>query len=533
MDKDSPIGFFQPDGSVVSLENGQRFNATGFRGLIFYGDSVDPRTIEKEWPWRQATRGKHRKPGYSGPLGVVRHIEAWMAKDEAHAAELAREGAALTGELHGSVASIGRAFLPRELFLSKHRHRSEDDLLLDAIHQGPIVATRGYTPSAIYLDRKGAFLAAMREPLPIPAAGPSLYLPSEGEVLDPRWCGTVCAVVEVPFSWIPPLPARSNLSKWACIQAYGTVCGQWSADILRQAVFDFGCGIVRIIAGWKAPMVSKWLAPMADRIDRLPKELRKRVYLTAWGSLLGRGYLSGKAAKPSVVDRKKPVHIFPDSTLYWEEVSVTGPNLRPDVASVLTGKNWVEMMSTIQRFGDRVSLAHIDSVMVAAPASFRVDRDVPKGFGVKGVGALRVYGVGNYDLSGMGADARGDAGLRPGMDPQEHRKTLDEHGRQWLYLPPSQDPNAISFPIHQKYTIGPRPIPGLTTRQKEAPPSPPSHVVPPVPLACMPDGEVYVWSEKWSGKARKTFDGIFRDDGIKAEPGSLVHLPDQTWARLE
>ena len=531
MDRDMPIGFFQPDGAVVSLVNGQTFNATGFRGLIFYSDAVDPRTIEHVWPWRQATRGKHRKPGYTGPLGAVRHIEAWMAKDEAHAAELAREGAALTGKLHGSVASIGRGFLPKELFLSKHRHQEEDDLLLDAIHQGPIVATRGYVPSAIYLDRKGAFLQAMRDPLPIPAAGPTRCLPTPGEVLDPRWCGTVCGLVKVPFSWIPPLPARSNLSKWSCIQAYGTVCGQWSADILRQAVIDFGCEIVRIIVGWKAPMVSRWLAPMADRIDRLPKELRKRVYLTAWGSLLGRGYLSGSATRPETVDNKKTVHIFPDSSLYWSQVDVRGPNLRPDVAAVLTGKNWIEMMKTIQHFGDRVALAHIDSVMVSAPARFDAIRDVPPGFGVKGVGALRIYGVGNYDLSGMGADARGDAGLRPGSDPEEHRKNLDEHGRQWQYRYPSQDPNAIGLPIYQEHAVGPKPFIGLSTR-KTACPVPPSYVACPLDLLDVPDGEVGVWCDEWSGKARKSHDGIVRDDGIKAPKGALIQLPDQSWAKL-
>lgn len=489
MKPDSPIGFMQPDGGVISLENGKLFAPTEFRGLIFYDSHVSPRTIEQCYPWHTASRGRNRKPGYTGPLGSVRHVSAWGTDDVLKAADRARAAALISKELHGSAAAFSRTLMPKSLHMSDYRHSKKDDTVVQGIHQGPCVLTRASAPEAIYLDRKGAFLECMKEQLPLPQYGPVRCVPKVSEVLDPAWKGTVCAVCWVPFSWVPPLPTRTENSRFRICQPWGVVAGVWSADILRTAVECYGVQVKRIIVGWKAWKVDRWMVPLAERINRIEHPgLRKVAYLTAWGGLASEGFLSGAR------EHTKGAAIFADSSLYWSHSSRNGPDYRPDIAAMFTGYNFSAMIRHAQKAGDRVLMMHVDSLVIQGTP---VERLESYGMPVKGVGAFRAWGGGNYEIDGP-IPASGNSGLEPSISLEEHRSRLEERGRQWIGgEKPSLSANAVSMPFFEKDACAPRPPSEAVVKRvhaREVPLPPSSGVVPVRDRWQLPDpGDAWVW----------------------------------------
>lgn len=311
------------------------------------------------------------------------------------------------------------------------------------IHQGPMVCVAGSSANAVQWDRVGAFLGALRSPVPVPD---SLQINSPNWRRVRRLDGFVSADVEINDSeWserIPPLPVRT---RGRVINPTGRFTGQWTIPMLREAE-EYGVKVVKVHECVTCD-VANIHEKAADIIDSIKdKRLRKAVYLRYWGRMANRGGMIGTSVKPKNVDRSD-VFRFRWSSLFWmsqtdEDSYRMFGDYRPDHSAYIASSNSMVMARELSmRAKGEVVAAHIDAIWTEGG---KPDGD----WKAKSSGPVRFYGVGTYNHSGkMGAMGyKGDSITDD--DLAAYGSRMQDRARDWHGgILPGENPLATSDPI--------------------------------------------------------------------------------------
>lgn len=259
----------------------------------------------------------------------------------------------------------------------------------DAIHPGPMVVLRGGAPWAVQLDRRAAYLRALREPIPVWStyryAG---YWPIAKLLASD---GFIRATVYVPpcDGALPPLPM---MFRGVTIWPTGLIRGAWPIPLLRRAV-ELGAEVVTVEDACVCKVAPE-LGPVADRIDAISdKPLRRMMYTRAYGLCAARG---GWEATPRYIagmrrwayhDCRRPM-LTPNHPPWY----------RPDVAAYVVMRNTIAMLDLMDRIGDgRIIAAHVDAIWTDRPdAEGCADEYEPNGWALKSAGRCMFYAVGTY-----------------------------------------------------------------------------------------------------------------------------------------
>lgn len=307
-----------------------------------------------------------------------------------------------------------------------------------AIHQGPIAHLRGGARRVAHWDRHGAFLSALRRPMPLRGSWRALrpaFIEDQGDWLD-EGEGLVTAIVHArPIHFglnMGPLPMRAN---GRTVWPVGYVRGTWTIEELRRAV-TAGADIEHV--GEVALCdVAPWLAPYADRIDAVQDPaLRKTLYTRGWGRFASSGGYRSRG-EWSVSPEGEPVTAselyrarLRGSSLPWEwegadEVTgKAGPDYRPDLATFIAGDNCAALQRAIATIPQGALIAaHVDAVWIDLDRCPGGEWSPPYGYDwiLKGTGEMRSYRVGTYAhqteagirLAAMGWPVAGGAPASP------------------------------------------------------------------------------------------------------------------------
>lgn len=321
-----------------------------------------------------------------------------------------------------------------------------------SLHPGPQVALRGSLRRAAALDRREAYLRALRAPVPIPgtwASGADLHWPALRECE-----GFVRASVYVDaFDDDLDLPSLPIGDRGSTYHPTGAFVGCWPIAWLREAEEE---GHAQVVATWDAQVceVAPLLAPLADRFDAIEhRELRKLVYTRWWGRLASQGWWTGELpAKPSPT----PGDGYWLSWRFEGEAPLSprmGQDHRPDWAAYVCAHNARAVHALARRLAPgSLALAHVDCLFTNDPdAAARAEELDPGGWRVDERGDLRVYASGVY--------RHGDKLAAQGFPAWQGltAESLEAHAargvpwgtalsRRWSSSP-SDDPGATSRPV--------------------------------------------------------------------------------------
>ncbi len=341
----------------------------------------------------------------------------------------------------------------------------------EAIHQGPMVATRGGAAHATALDRKQAFLHALRAPMPIPGTWVGARGPS-WSVLE-NLSGFVRATVVIPphlyVGRLPPLPVRR---RGVTIYPVGVVRGVWTIELLRDAI-DHGSCELHTVHEAAICRTAPIHARAADRIAAIDgKGLRKRLYTRYWGRMASLGGWEGVLELPDGKinpEDEAGWRRWRGSKLWWTWNGRGGtdhrcpPDYRPDHSAFVASHNHLAVNQLARQIGqDALVGAHVDCLWIAGPTP-----SVPDGWAIKGAGPLRFYGTGTYAHAGKLA-AQGVPGVLTPERLREHGAQMQTGGglvRNWRNgSSPTTDPMAESDPVfHAPADVAPLPEPSIYT----------------------------------------------------------------------
>lgn len=322
-----------------------------------------------------------------------------------------------------------------------------------ALHGGPIVVLRGGAPDAVQLDIRRAYLASLREDIPVVSrsdeGGFSLggWWTSE----DREWehvrshFGFVDATVKVigdPFdtNGIPPLPVHLGVG---AAYPIGQIRGAWT---IAQVVEAEERGEVEVVA------VHQWMysnrqqplfAEIADFFDELPGPLAKRMYTRFWGKFAMRGgYVGEKRDAPEEGE-------IPAAGLWWryEGVGLMDPHApatyRPDIAAMIAASNHSRVLRTVRRLEPGSVIAvHVDAiwttdragaqVLVEEGLATAVPSDVPGAPPVVAAGSWKLKREGPLRFYGVGAYSHGGHVAASGYDPAVLGPLTEEKLKVWV-----------------------------------------------------------------------------------------------------
>lgn len=352
-----------------------------------------------------------------------------------------------------------------------------------AMHSGPAVVLRSGAPFAVHIDVKKAYLAALREPMPV--LGVRHEMKSGGYFThdDCRWSkirryeGFVEALVRISGDpgdafGLPPLPVRLTAS--GTIYPCGVARGVWTIRTVREAEERGEVEVLSVEQFAYAPVVEPMFSAFADFIEKLPQPLQKRIYTRFWGKLGSRG---GYSATKSEMPIQGAV---PASGLWWSWEGIepwsskAQPTYRPDIAAFVLAANQRNVLQTVRRLAPGSIVAtHVDAIWttdLTGAAAISAERTGEAGsWRAKRHGPIRFHGVGMYTHGDRLACSGYDPRVRGPLTPESLAAFVrSEEGlqgrsllmaRDWL-TDPAADPLAVSRPLdcdlsHHLPTQGP------------------------------------------------------------------------------
>lgn len=370
------------------------------RSYLRRGDTVCGPVIGRvEGADVQCSKGKYRISSASA-WDLPHTPEAAEARIEELEEAMAEEGWYRWPATAGVLASqLSRAFMPDLSQLrTRWRFRSHDGL-----HQGPTVALKGGAERAWYLDRKGAYLAELAEPMPVASSWASVARGTSWNALK-RHEGIVTAQVEIDVfeaagKPLPPLPVRGTLgTAWPV----GVATGTWPIRWLAWAEKEAGVTVHEVLDA-QVCKTAPIALPLHDRIDRIGhKGLRRLIYTRAWGGWAALGWFHAGFVETTTGRHYR----YAGKDTWWEPRRGTllnhlhPPTYHPDMAAWVAGGNALKLAQAMHRLkrGEAV-MAHIDAVVVTSEdARDRLVKDQGE-WSIKGNPGIpiRVYGVGTYE----------------------------------------------------------------------------------------------------------------------------------------
>ena len=272
----------------------------------------------------------------------------------------------------------------------------------EAIHLGPILHCAGGSDDCIYVDRRGAFLAALDADMP--SGGWSLArTPSVSAALASEATLVVATVDVEPTARNCDCPPLSIRRDGASVQPWGTFSGCWTGGVLKDAVERGDARIVRVIAVARAGHYSPFLRPAFDLLASLPKVAAKPLYTRVWGKMAGTGGgWTGRTTPQGDTDE-------PQGELWWHHSAGRSPwdtrvsdAYRPDLAAFIVSNNFRFMRDAISKLRpESLISAYIDSIFTEDESVLQSASHAPDfgGFRLEGRGRLRAYNHGIYEFS--------------------------------------------------------------------------------------------------------------------------------------
>ena len=347
-------------------------------------------------------------------------------------------------EYRSTAASTAR-YLLRGLHPELHRLAPRwRETALASIHAAPIAHCTGGAEHAVHADRTGAFLDALRQPLPRPEAQVWAVGPDNPRALAGD--GLVVAEVTVPDDIVdvPPLPITQGAQSHSPV---GTFWGVWPLPWLRYAVEAHGVAVQRVHGSCRMPPCTPWLRDYADLVDGLGPA-RKPLYTRVWGLMCAGAMWTGY-----------PPGYEPDSGvlalgLAWcaSGGDLMGNNrphtYRPDISAYICMHNALEMHRAMARLEKGTIIAtHIDAIWTRDVDGGRALARSPGWHGGR-EGPLRVWAPGVYKH----ADHMGYSEWSDKTDPPDagRLEVWAANGRQptarvWSASPRTH-PDAVSSP---------------------------------------------------------------------------------------
>lgn len=314
-----------------------------------------------------------------------------------------------------------------------------------ALHGGPIAVLRGGADYAVQVDVHRAYLAALREEMPIVGRG------EDGRVVggwwtdeDLRWArvrrhfGFVDCRVRVAGDLhdpegLPPLPVHVGTG---IVFPTGTFRGVWTIAQVREAEERGEVEVLEVYQYAFSNRRQPIFAELADFFDQLPAPLAKRLYTRFWGKFGMRGgYVAEVRDKP--VDGE-----IPSGGMWWRYEGIAlgdtaaPATYRPDIAAFVATFNHRRVIETARGLAPGSTVAvHVDAIWTTDVVVARglVRQPGPDGippkpragdWKVKREGRLRFYGVGAYNHDGHLAAS--------GYDPLVHGPLTEERLRRWV-----------------------------------------------------------------------------------------------------
>ena len=339
-----------------------------------------------------------------------------------------------------------------------------------SMHSGPAAVLRASAPMADHLDRKKAYLAALREPMPVLGLRHGSKSGGFFTHSDRRWSkickldGFVEALVRIKGDLNDPmgLPSLPVHAPAGTIYPTGLVRGAWTIRAVREAEMRGEVEVISVEQFAYASNTEPIFAGLADLFEQLPQPLQKRLYTRFWGKFGSRGGYSAQKSQVPIGDS------VPAGGLWWQWDGVDSwsskvrPTYRPDIAAFVLDENQRTVFRDVRRLAPgSVVATHIDAIWTTD--TIGADRLIAEGDGRAGswrskrTGPVRFYGVGMYTH----ADRLACSGYDPRSRGPLTRETLalfaqsDEglHGRNLLRSrewnsDPTLDAEATSRPMH-------------------------------------------------------------------------------------
>lgn len=314
----------------------------------------------------------------------------------------------------------------------------------DSIHLGPIVHCRGEADKAIHIDRRGAFLAAMYSEMPHNSWHEVSGISGEHGI----GLFDVTVKYDSMIDNIPPLPVRLHGSH--TVYPIGKVRGVWTFSVILDALARDEITLDKVRYAIAPARTEKYLAPIADRIQELPKIAAKPMYTRVWGKFASSGFWTGRPND----------EIHNRDGLEWTRTSrvletTVSPLTRPDVASFIVADNYRRVLNDSRKLRpDSIIASHIDAIWTDDIETARGMCGSAVGdWKDEGTGRLRYYRTGTYahlTERGVRVASMGHAGKKT---PDELRRyVLESLGdspkglRTWNGDPQTES-DAVSSPV--------------------------------------------------------------------------------------
>ncbi len=271
------------------------------------------------------------------------------------------------------------------------------------LHAGPIVHVSGGAADAIYMDRIGAYLDALRRPLP---AGGWFVYRHEGIKLSRvlRRPGLIDCAVFVNHTedtnQLPPLPAKLKNNR-VCYPV-GRVRGVWPSHFIKDALDRGEIEILEIYTVARCNRLQPVLQPLFDWIVKLPKDIAKPLYTRAWGKMSSNSYWTGTLARD---DGRIPAF-----GLWWEQearpfwTTRVPRYYRPDLAAWIVSLNHQEVINAVRQTTPETLIAcHVDAIWTKdTRAGEGLAKRYPQRVSANRIRGLDTESIGKWELESRG-----------------------------------------------------------------------------------------------------------------------------------
>jgi hypothetical protein len=333
-----------------------------------------------------------------------------------------------------------------------------------SFHGGPIAITCASHPNLIHIDMRGAYLQAMREPLPVYGEGSDgkkmggyrTYMGARWDDLEDK-VGFMEATVYVrpelfgPMD-VPPLPIRHFSGS---VHAVGIIRGAWPICMVQEAVEAGEVEVLKVHQFCWAEETQRLFDGIAA--DFQLNRAGKLLYTRFWGKWASRGGFEG------VKTDDPPDGSVRSHGLWWEHSGVeqltheAPPTYRPDLAAMIAGYNHRQVYRIVRKLKKgSIAALYVDAIWTSdIEGALKIVEEEEGEWSVKGQGEARFYGPGVYQHN----DRMGAAGY----DSSIHGELTPEKLAKWAGSPfhkggnmvtnriwnghPNKDPDATSMPL--------------------------------------------------------------------------------------
>jgi len=339
-----------------------------------------------------------------------------------------------------------------------------------AFHGGPICITRAHGKDVVHIDMKGAYLSAMRNPMPLYGRGERQKVTGGWYTFkNAKWgdikdhLGFVEATLRVdPLQFgegdVPPLPIKHY---GGSLHATGIIRGAWPIFLVRDAVEAGEVEVLEIHQFMFSPETDTIFNEIADDFKVNPQG--KILYTRFWGKWAANGGFTGTLGDNPADGAVRSYGLWWESSAIDVVSTEAPPTYRPDLAAMIAGYNHRQVLNVVRKlkkgsilciYVDAIWTTDIDGAKKIVEES-RVDNEWIE----KQRGELRLYGPGVYrhnkrmGAAGYSSDLHGE--LTPerleawATSPLHKGARMTMSSRIWTGSP-SLDISATSRPVHMK-----------------------------------------------------------------------------------